>query len=195
MGEEFRFGLKQRIFNWYMRVARERIGLLQKDLGRLVGVSKEAICSYENLRTFPRPAIQEKIAEALRVPAESIFPPWLKEFKLKAVPAAIEERSISLTETISLKLIRPEMLMIEGPEEEAERSALKDQINEELKTLKPRERKVLELRFGLGDEEPMTLEKIGREMGVTSARIRQIEVRALKKLRRPARSRKLKEFL
>ena len=64
-----------------------------------------------------------------------------------------------------------------------------------LKTLTPREEKVLRLRFGLEDGRPRTLEEVGKEFNVTRERIRQIEAKALRKLRHPSRSRKLRDFL
>ena len=64
-----------------------------------------------------------------------------------------------------------------------------------LKTLTPREEKVLKLRFGLEDGNPKTLEEVGKEFNVTRERIRQIEAKALRKLRHPTRSKKLKDFL
>ena len=64
-----------------------------------------------------------------------------------------------------------------------------------LSSLTPRERKVLELRFGLEDGRSRTLEEVGREFNVTRERIRQIEAKALRKLRHPSRSRKLKDYL
>ena len=72
---------------------------------------------------------------------------------------------------------------------------LKEQINDVLHTLKDRERRVLQLRFGLDDGRSRTLEVVGREFGVTRERIRQIEAKALRKLRHPSRSRRLKDFL
>jgi len=68
-------------------------------------------------------------------------------------------------------------------------------MDEVLNTLNPRECKVLQLRFGLEDGRSKTLEEIGREFGLTRERIRQIEAKALRKLRHPTRSRKLRDFL
>ena len=72
---------------------------------------------------------------------------------------------------------------------------LKDQIEDVLYTLTPREQRILQLRFGLEDGRSRTLEEVGREFGVTRERIRQIEAKALRKLRHPSRSRKLRDFL
>jgi RNA polymerase primary sigma factor len=77
----------------------------------------------------------------------------------------------------------------------ASRELLKEQVNQVLSTLSDRERKVLELRFGLDDGRPRTLEEVGKEFQVTRERIRQIEAKALRKLRHPSRGNKLKDYL
>ena len=81
------------------------------------------------------------------------------------------------------------------PSEAASFALLQDQLNEVLSTLTDRERKVLELRFGLADGHQHTLEEVGREFNVTRERIRQIEAKALRKLRHPSRSKVVKDFL
>ncbi len=82
-----------------------------------------------------------------------------------------------------------------SPADAASISLLKEQLSEVLKTLTPREEKVLSLRFGLEDGHPRTLEEVGKEFNVTRERIRQIEAKALRKLRHPSRSKKLRDFL
>ena len=72
---------------------------------------------------------------------------------------------------------------------------LKEQLIKVLDTLTPREEKVLRLRYGLDDGKPRTLEEVGKEFNVTRERIRQIEAKALRKLRHPSRSKRLKEFI
>ncbi|ADJ26095.1 RNA polymerase, sigma 70 subunit, RpoD subfamily [Dehalogenimonas lykanthroporepellens BL-DC-9] len=81
------------------------------------------------------------------------------------------------------------------PPDAASRQLLKEQIDNVLDSLTPRERRVLQLRFGLEDGRSRTLEEVGKEFNVTRERIRQIEAKALRKLRHPTRSRKLKDYL
>ncbi len=82
-----------------------------------------------------------------------------------------------------------------APADEASHALLKEQLEEVLSTLTPREAKVLRLRFGLEDGKSRTLEEVGTEFKVTRERIRQIEAKALRKLRHPSRSKKLKDYL
>ena len=82
-----------------------------------------------------------------------------------------------------------------APADAASHMLLKEQLRDVLATLTPRESKVLALRFGLEDGRPRTLEEVGKEFDVTRERIRQIEAKALRKLRHPSRSKKLKDFL
>ncbi len=82
-----------------------------------------------------------------------------------------------------------------GPTDQATQALLKDDIREMLATLSPREAKVLEYRFGLEDGKQRTLEEVGKEFGVTRERIRQIEAKAIRKLRHPTRAKKLRDYL
>ena len=82
-----------------------------------------------------------------------------------------------------------------SPQDAASYTMLKEQLEEVMKTLTPREAKVLRLRFGLDDGKARTLEEVGKQFNVTRERIRQIEAKALRKLRHPSRSKKLKEYI
>ena len=84
---------------------------------------------------------------------------------------------------------------VEVPLDAATYSLLQEQLGEVMSTLTEREQKVLEMRFGLLDGHSRTLEEVGKEFQVTRERIRQIESKALRKLRHPSRSRKLRDFL
>lgn len=87
------------------------------------------------------------------------------------------------------------MMIYLAPADAAAFSLLKEQLNEVLNTLNERERDVLRLRFGLVDGKARTLEEVGSQFNVTRERIRQIEAKALRKLRHPSRSKKLKDYL
>ena len=82
-----------------------------------------------------------------------------------------------------------------SPVDQASRELLKESLEEVFATLSEREAKVLKLRFGLNGSKPMTLEEVGREFGVTRERIRQIEAKALRKLKHPSRRKKLQDYL
>ena len=84
---------------------------------------------------------------------------------------------------------------VQVPAEAAAYTLLREQLDEVLDTLTDRERQVLRLRFGLDDGRARTREEVGREFHVTRERIRQIEAKALRKLRQPSRSRKLRDYL
>ena len=81
-----------------------------------------------------------------------------------------------------------------NPGEHVDANLLKERIGEVLKSLAPREREVIELRFGLKDGTPRTLDEVAKQYGITRERIRQIEARGLLKLRQPTRANRLEEF-
>jgi len=198
---DFRFGLRKRLYNWNMRIARELKGWRQQDLAEAIGVSSASISQIETLRVFPGSERAKIIAEALGRNSTELFPEWLSDFRLKRVPASTEEESISLEEAISQHLIAPNdpLLIDQGFEDEIERRVdseiLRDRIDTVLETLSPREKRIIELRFGLKDGRSCTNEEVGREFNVTRANIHQIEAKALRKLRHPKNLRLLKDFV
>tara|TARA_B110001454_G_scaffold31433_1_gene30696 strand:+ start:442 stop:1932 length:1491 start_codon:yes stop_codon:yes gene_type:complete len=99
-----------------------------------------------------------------------------------------EEQDLNLSDLI-------EDQNAESPQNSASKNLLKAQISEVLETLSPRERQVIEYRFGINDSRPRTLEEVGQTFGVTRERIRQIEAKALRKLRHPTRSLTLRDYL
>jgi RNA polymerase primary sigma factor len=138
---------------------------------------------------YGREPTSEEIAKGM-----GIFPEKVREIiKISQEPVSLEmpigeEEDSHLGDFIEDRSTLP-------PAEAASLNLLKDQVEEVLSTLTPRERRVLQLRFGLEDGRSRTLEEVGKEFGVTRERIRQIEAKALRKLRHPSRSKKLKDYL
>lgn len=131
----------------------------------------------------------EEIAEVLNMPVEKV-----REIQRVSQEPVSLETPIGEEEDSHLGDFIPDNDAL-APADAASMMLLKEQLNEVLKTLTLREAKVLSLRFGLEDGHPRTLEEVGSEFGVTRERIRQIEAKALRKLRHPSRSKKLKDFL
>lgn len=136
-----------------------------------------------------RPPKPEEIAKEMGIEVEKA----LEIIKISQEPTSIET-PVGKEEDSRLKEFIPDDEM-ESPFEAASYELLKGHLDEVLQTLNPREQKVVELRFGLKDGRPRTLEEVGKEFGVTRERIRQIEAKALRKLRHPSRSKKLRDYL
>ena len=133
-------------------------------------------------------ATPEEISEYLEMPVDKVR----EIIRVSQEPVSLET-PIGEEEDSHLGDFIPDDAL--APADAASMSLLKEQLAEVLKTLTPREEKVLKLRFGLDDGNPKTLEEVGKEFNVTRERIRQIEAKALRKLRHPSRSKKLKDFL
>ena len=131
----------------------------------------------------------EEIAQRLDMPVEKV-----REILRVAQEPVSLETPIGEEEDSHLGDFIPDEGASE-PSEAASFTLLQEQLVDVLSTLTPREEKVLKLRFGIEDGRPRTLEEVGKEFNVTRERIRQIEAKALRKLRHPSRSKKLKDFL
>ena len=131
----------------------------------------------------------EQIAEKLEMPVEKV-----REIMRVAQEPVSLETPIGEEEDSHLGDFIPDE-DAPAPSDVASHTMLKEQLAEVLSTLTPREEKVLRLRFGLEDGRSRTLEEVGKEFNVPRERIRQIEAKALRKLRHPSRSKKLKDFL
>ena len=131
----------------------------------------------------------EEIAERLDMPVEKV-----REIQRVAQEPVSLETPIGEEEDSHLGDFIPDD-DAPAPADAASSMLLKEQLNEVLDTLTAREKKVLEMRFGLLDGRSRTLEEVGKEFDVTRERIRQIEAKALRKLRHPSRSKKLKDYL
>lgn len=131
----------------------------------------------------------EEIAEKINLPVEKV-----REILRVAQEPVSLETPIGEEEDSHLGDFIPDE-EAPSPPDSASMLLLKEQLTNVLKTLTPREAKVLSLRFGLEDGHPRTLEEVGKEFDVTRERIRQIEAKALRKLRHPSRSKKLRDFI
>ena len=152
-------------------------------INKVIRVSRQLL---QELGHDPTP---EEIAAEMNMPVEKVR----DILKIAQEPVSLET-PIGEEEDSHLGDFIPDEDASE-PAEAASYTLLKEQLMEVLGTLTPREEKVLRLRFGLEDGRTRTLEEVGKEFNVTRERIRQIEAKALRKLRHPSRSKKLKDFL
>jgi RNA polymerase primary sigma factor len=152
-------------------------------------INKTLRTSRNLLQELGREPTSEEIAERMHTTKQKVE----EALEISKDPVSMDS-PIGEEEDSSLgDFIEDENMM--SPSESADYQMLRQELMNALDTLTDRERKVLELRFGLIDGQARTLEEVGREFKVTRERIRQIEAKALRKLRHPSRSRKLKDFL
>jgi len=152
-------------------------------INRLIRAQRQLL---QELGREPQP---EEVAEKLEMPVERVR----EIMKISQDPVSLETPIGEEEDSHLGDFIQDEHVMV--PAEAAAFTLLHEHLIEVLETLTEREQKVLKLRFGLEDGHPRTLEEVGREFQVTRERIRQIEAKALRKLRHPSRSKKLKDYL
>ena len=152
-------------------------------INRLIRVQRQL------LQDYGREPSPEEIAKEMKIPVERV----LEIQKISQEPVSLET-PIGEEEDSHLGDFLPDD-HLPMPADAASYSMLRDQLYEVLETLSDREQKVIRLRFGLDDGRQRTLEEVGKEFEVTRERIRQIEAKALRKLRHPSRSRKLRDYL
>ena len=152
-------------------------------MNRVIRTSRQLL---QELGREPKP---EEIGKRLDMPADNVQ----EILKISQEPVSMETPVGEEDDSHLGDFIRDDHIPV--PDEAATFSILKEQLVEVLSTLTDREQRVLRLRFGLDDGHARTLEEVGKEFNVTRERIRQIEAKALRKLRHPSRSRKLKDYL
>ncbi len=152
-------------------------------INKLIRVSRQLL---QELGREPTP---EEIAEQMNMPVERVR----EILKISQEPVSLETPIGEEEDSHLGDFIQDDNVPV--PADAAAFTLLKEQLVEVLGTLTDREQKVLKLRFGLDDGRARTLEEVGKEFNVTRERIRQIEAKALRKLRHPSRSRKLKDYL
>lgn len=152
-------------------------------INKLIRVSRQL------LQELGREPLPEEIAKELDMPVERVR----EILKISQEPVSLETPIGEEEDSHLGDFIQDDNVPI--PAEAAAQTLLKEQLDEVLDTLTEREQKVLRLRFGMNDGRARTLEEVGKEFDVTRERIRQIEAKALRKLRHPSRSRKLRDYL
>jgi len=141
------------------------------------------------VQDFGREATPEEIADEMQMPVDRVH----AVLKMAQQPISLQSPVGDSEDTNFGDFIEDKSA--ENPSEMTSYSLLKDKLGDVLGTLTERERKVLELRFGLGDGYSRTLEEVGKQFKVTRERIRQIEAKALRKMRHPTRLRELQGFI
>ena len=152
-------------------------------INKLIRVSRQL------LQELGREPLPEEIAKELDMPVERVR----ESLKISQEPVSLETPIGEEEDSHLGDFIQDDNVPV--PAEAAAQTLLKEQLDEVLDTLTEREQKVLRLRFGMNDGRARTLEEVGKEFDVTRERIRQIEAKALRKLRHPSRSRKLRDYL
>ena len=152
-------------------------------------INKTYRVSRTLLQELGREPTEQELAKAMNLSIEKVR----EILKVSADPISLDTPIGEEDDSHLGDFIKDERIV--GPEDAAAYSVLQDQISKLLETLTEREQRVLILRFGLQDGRTRTLEEVGKEFNVTRERIRQIEAKALRKLRHPSRSRKLKDYL
>ena len=152
-------------------------------INKLIRVSRQL------LQELGREPLPEEIAKELDMPVDRVR----EILKISQEPVSLETPIWEEEDSHLGDFIQDDNVPV--PAEAAAATLLKEQLNEVLDTLTDREQKVLRLRFGMNDGRARTLEEVGKEFDVTRERIRQIEAKALRKLRHPSRSRKLRDYL
>jgi len=192
---DFRKGFKFSTYaTWWIRQAitraiADQARTIRIPVHMVETINKLIRVSRQLLQEYGREPTPEEIAEKMDIPVERVR----EIMKIAQEPVSLETPIGEEEDSHLGDFIEDEDAL--APAEAASFMLLKEQLEGVLDSLTPREEKVLRLRFGLDDGRSRTLEEVGKEFGVTRERIRQIEAKALRKLRHPSRSKKLKDYL
>lgn len=192
---DFRKGFKFSTYaTWWIRQAitraiADQARTIRIPVHMVETINKLIRVSRQLLQELGREPAAEEIAKEMNIPVERVR----EIMKIAQEPVSLETPIGEEEDSHLGDFIEDEDAP--APAEAASFTLLKEQLEDVLETLTEREKKVLVLRFGLEDGRSRTLEEVGQKFGVTRERIRQIEAKALRKLRHPSRSRKLKDFL
>ncbi len=192
---DFRKGFKFSTYaTWWIRQAitraiADQARTIRIPVHMVETINKLVRISRQLLQELGREPTPEEIAARMNIPVERVR----EIIKISQEPVSLETPIGEEEDSHLGDFIQDDNVPV--PAEAAAYTLLKEQLQDVLGTLTEREQKVLRLRFGLDDGRARTLEEVGREFNVTRERIRQIEAKALRKLRHPSRSRKLRDYL
>ena len=192
---EFRKGYKFSTYaTWWIRQAitraiADQARTIRIPVHMVETINKLSRLSRRLLQDLGREPTSEEIGLQMEIPAEKVR----EIMKVSQEPVSLETPIGEEEDSHLGDFIEDHAAL--APADAASHQLLKEQVDDVLRSLTHRERRVLQLRFGLDDGRQRTLEEVGREFGVTRERIRQIEAKALRKLRHPSRSKKLKDYL
>jgi len=192
---EFRKGYKFSTYaTWWIRQAitraiADQARTIRIPVHMVETINKLSRLSRRLLQDLGREPTSEEIGSKMEIPAEKVR----EIMKVSQEPVSLETPIGEEEDSHLGDFIEDQSAL--APADAASHQLLKEQVVDFLRSLTHRERRVLQLRFGLDDGRQRTLEEVGREFGVTRERIRQIEAKALRKLRHPSRSKKLKDYL
>src|SRR3990167_2388243 len=172
----------------YLRAIADQARTIRIPVHMVETINKFNRLSRKLMQELGREPTPEEVAMEMEVPVEKVR----EIVKVSQEPASLEAPVGEEEDSRLGDFIQDASA---SPTDQATHALLKDHISEMLDTLSPREAKVLEYRFGLEDGKQRTLEEVGKEFGVTRERIRQIEAKAIRKLRHPTRAKKLRDYL
>ena len=194
---KFPIALKIRAKNGILQKFIDQMGWTQEEFARKLGIHQSTVCAWFNMKACPNSHIHvDKITELIGKPINEIFPDILKTKAFRSI-----KKRNTLYKEVDLIFLpshkMPELSYIPEDKTKFEICEMTDNILKALQTLKPKEEQVIKKRFGIGEEylEGKTLRECSKIFGVSSARIRQIESRALRKLRHPRNTKILKNLI
>ena len=181
---DFELRFRMSVKNHELEKVRFARNLMQKEVAEAVGIGIASYCQIETCRLFPNEQLQKKIADFFNIEKEKLFPEFLKAFSQKWNKT--EKSRVVPISTISIAS-RDALMLPSGDYEEMIRSAdnavMAEKIRKVLDQMPNKERMIIEMRFGLLDGKDKDLGAVGQKFGVTRERVRQIEAKALERIR------------